>query len=125
MQTKLILPSNRNALAKVSPILVRESIPLKPEFANPEAALLAGQKYDDAADENAHHAQGHLGHARFMFEPPHEDEPGKLTLLYSWRDSNSLELLLASEDDILAPWFEKHAAGPRVVTVMFELPVEV
>ncbi len=103
-------------------ITVLERIPLRKEYASVRGAWIAGQAYEDVAHENAHEASGHVAHAEFYFEPSSGGSGyGALVLLYPWASSRELMELLASEEEILADWFRKYAAGPRTITLLRKL----
>jgi hypothetical protein len=104
-------------------VTIIERIPLKPAYWSHEGAFAAGQAYDLAAGDNAHVAEGHIGHAAFFWE--HGEAGSWLILLYPWLDRESAARLLDSEKTVLDAWFEKFAAGPRQVSFLDELAVDV
>jgi hypothetical protein len=101
-------------------ITVLEKVTLNSDHASSDGALLAGQAYDEVLHDNAHHADGYVDHAAFMYQ-----EPDKLIILYPWRDETSIRELLAQEERLLTRFFSDYCIGRREVTILTELPVEV
>jgi hypothetical protein len=101
-------------------ITVCETIKLNEEHANPSGALLAGQTYDELLHDNAHHADGYVDHAAFLYE-----FPDRLIVLYPWRDEPSARELVATEESILEPFVKSFCAEPRGISFLAELRVEV
>jgi hypothetical protein len=105
-------------------VTVIERIPLRPEFASVEGAVIAGQAYDDAAGPNAHSHPGHAGHASFFFEPGPGEDSGNLVLIYPWFGRSAVAALVESESPLLARWCGTYALGPRNVHVLTEVAVD-
>jgi hypothetical protein len=104
-------------------VTVIERIPLKPVYWSEGGACIAGQAYEAAVGDNAHVAEGHIGHAAFFREQG--SDGCSLVILYPWLDRAGAVRLLESETDILDSWLETYAAGPRQVSLLDELPVAV
>jgi hypothetical protein len=106
-------------------VTVIERIPLKSGFATVSGALQAGQAYDDVTHENAHLQPGHVDHASFFFEPGARSGTGYLVLIYPWRGRPAVSELLESEASILNDWLAAYADGPRQVSVLTKIDVEI
>ncbi|HEX9992989.1 MAG TPA: hypothetical protein VGB14_08690 [Acidimicrobiales bacterium] len=101
-------------------ITVVEVWHLRPELGGDALALM--QEMDDLLGGNAHEHPGWCGHARFFQSA---GDPSTVMMLYPWRSRELHEDLLASEEQLLAPFYERCCTARREVHYYEELAVEV
>jgi hypothetical protein len=85
-------------------------------------ALAVMQEMDDLLGGNAHAHPGWCGHARFFQS---QADRGTVMMLYPWRSRELHEDLLATEEPLLAPFYERCCTARREVHYYEELDVEV
>jgi hypothetical protein len=107
-------------MADTGVLTVIERIPLRSEYATPEGALLAGRAYGNLTGPNAHRQPGYAAQASFFFEPRRR----VLTVIYPWYGENAVQGLLNSERTIMDQWLAAYAAGPREVSILSEIAIE-
>ena len=100
-------------------ITIIESYSLKPEHVH--GALEVLQELDCLLGPNAHRNRGHVGHAIFLQD---EVNPTEVCLVYDWRDRESFEELLVSEEPLLGNFQSKYCSRPRIVRVFKSIAVE-
>lgn len=93
---------------------------LKPGLEGDALALM--QEMDDLLGGNAHRHPGWCGHARFFQS---QQDPTTVMMLYPWRSRELHEDLMRTEEELLAPFYERCCTARREVHYYDELDVEV
>lgn len=101
-------------------IAVVEVWRLKPGFEDDALRLM--QEMDDMLGGNAHAHPGWCGHARFFQSVA---DRTTVMMLYPWRSRELHEDLLASEEPMLGPFYERYCTARREVHYYDELDVDV
>lgn len=101
-------------------ISVLETWYLRPDTASDVLAVM--QAMDDLLGPNAHAHPGWCGHARFFRAA---GDPCVALMLYPWRSVQLHEDLIRSEEPMLADFYGRYCARPRLIQYYEELAVEV
>ncbi|MDX2547638.1 hypothetical protein ACOT81_07545 [Streptomyces sp. WI04-05B] len=101
-------------------VIVIETWRLRPEFGGRALELM--QEMDDIVGPAAHVNPGWCEHGRFF---QLQDNVSEIWMKYTWRSRPEHEKFIAEEELILGEFYSKYCVGPRRITYLTELPVDV
>lgn len=101
-------------------VKVIETWRLREQFAGQALELM--QEMDEIVGPAAHVDPGWCEHGRFF---QLQSNPGEIWMMYTWRSRAEHEVFIKNEELLLTDFYDRYCVGPREITYLDELLVDV